>query len=154
MTFIFAVKFLLNRTCNFVFSVVVFGNLCEWSSSFNWNKISQNVKGVTRHVFYLYFFCMSEWIFHTLIQIKLIIKRMIVLEEVIMIVMKLKITVALKHIEICMKQINPFQASVTFHVETSHCFAEQNKWLVSIWNATLGWAKMGAFKLIFPTFFS
>ena len=57
---------------------------------------------------------------------------MIVLEEVIMIVMKLKITVALKHIEICMKQINPFQASVTFHVETSHCFAEQNKWLVSI----------------------
>ena len=98
-------------------------------------------------------FCMSEWIFHALIEIKLIIKRMIVLEEVIMIVMKLKITVALKHREICMKQINPFQASVTFHIETSHCFAEQNKWLVSIWNATLGWAKMGAFKLIFPTFF-
>lgn len=57
---------------------------------------------------------------------------MIVLEEVIMIVMKLKITVALKHREICMKQINPFQASVTFHIETSHCFAEQNKWLVFI----------------------
>lgn len=36
-----------------MFIVVVFGKLCEWSSNFSWNKISQNVKGVKG----MYFIC-------------------------------------------------------------------------------------------------
>ena len=32
-----------------------------------------------------------------------------------------------------------FNPCVAFHIETNHCFAEENRWLVSIWNATLDW---------------
>ena len=37
--------------------------------------------------------------------------------------------------------LNPFRLSVAFYTETSNlfCRAKTNEWLVSIWNATLGW---------------
>ena len=35
-------------------------------------------------------------------------------------------------------QFIPFQSSVAVHIETNQ-FAMQIQWLVSIWNATLGW---------------
>ena len=42
--------------------------------------------------------------------------------------------------EACTDQIlliNSFQSIIAFHLKT--CHALQNKWVVSIWNATLGW---------------
>ena len=39
------------------------------------------------------------------------------------------------------RTFNPFQPSVAFHIETSYFFlALQVKWLVAVWNATLGWS--------------
>ena len=40
------------------------------------------------------------------------------------------------------KPFYPFQPSVAFHIETSHLTGEPDKWLVSIWNATLGWNEL------------
>ena len=43
------------------------------------------------------------------------------------------------------KQVNLFQPSVEFHVKAVTWFAVQIKWLVSIWNATLGWIGLKTF---------
>ena len=56
-----------------------------------------------------------------------------------------------------LKGVNPFQPSVAFHTETNIWFPLQIKWLVSIWNVTLGWNR---FKInrnigtIWPTYSS
>ena len=39
----------------------------------------------------------------------------------------------------CWIWLIPFWPSVAFHIETSKTNTKQNKWLVSIWNATLVW---------------
>ena len=44
---------------------------------------------------------------------------------------------------------NPFQSSVVFHTETIHLIALKIKWMVSIWNAKLGW--MNWVKLLLST---
>ena len=40
--------------------------------------------------------------------------------------------------------LNPFQSSVAFQIENKHFLCSGNKWLVSIWNATLGWYRLSS----------